>query len=177
MEGERAQTQRLDRERDPTYDYTEVGNRKSVTLPSAVGIKTSYAYDILNRLTGLTNRANDNSILSQFNYQVDATGRRTNATEIVKTEDASPTYQTNTLSWAYDGLYRLTNEVCVSSVSGASYTNRFQYDKAGNRWSQIRIVNSGTTTITNQYNPHSLISGTSDIRRLLTDEENTTREL
>jgi YD repeat-containing protein len=97
-----------------TYDYTEVGNRKSVTLPGAVGIKTSYAYDTLNRLTGLTNRASDNSILSQFNYQVDATGRRTNATEIVTTEGATPTYQTNTLSWAHDGL----------AIAGARFASR-----------------------------------------------------
>jgi uncharacterized protein RhaS with RHS repeats len=37
-----------------TYEYTEVGSRKKVILPNDV--VTSYAYDELNRLTGLTNR-------------------------------------------------------------------------------------------------------------------------
>src|SRR6266498_4479135 len=100
----------------------------------------------------MVNNLGGTNLLSQFSYELHGTGRRTNAVEIIKQEDVTPTYQTNTLSWAYDGLYRLTNEVCASSVSGASYTNSYQYDKAGNRWQKVRVASSGTTTITNLYN-------------------------
>jgi RHS repeat-associated protein len=108
---------------------------------------------------------------------VDATGRRTNATEIVKEEGGG--WQTNTLSWAYDGLYRLTNEVCISTVSGASYTNAFQYDKAGNRWQQIRTRSGGTTTITNLHNANdqllkevTLVGGTPTVTNLYAHDAN-----
>jgi RHS repeat-associated protein len=137
------------------YDYTAVGSRKSITLPN--GVKTSYAYDDHNRLTGLTNRASDNSILSMFNYQVDATGRRTNAVEVVKTE-TTPTYQTNTLTWQYDGLYRLTNETSTATVAGGSYTNRYTYDKAGNRVKKVRLVGSLTETTVSVFNANDQLT-------------------
>lgn len=133
------------------YTYTAVGSRESVSLPN--GVVTTWQYDELNRLTNMVNvKTSGNELLSQFSYKLDPSGRRTNAVEILKQESGSPAYQTNTLSWAYDGLYRLTNEVCVAMVPSASYTNRFQYDKTGNRWSNVRITSSGTTTVTNQYN-------------------------
>lgn len=135
-----------------TYTYTAVGSRESVSLPN--GVVTTWQYDELNRLTNVANVKTSGSVLlSQFSYKLDLSGRRTNALEIIKQEDStSPGYQTNAMTWQYDGLYRLTNEVCVAMVPSASYTNRFQYDKTGNRWSNVRIVNSGTTTVTNQYN-------------------------
>ena len=135
------------------YNYNAVGSRAGVKLPNSSLTNTSYAYDDLNRLVGLTNLASDGSLLSQFNYQVDSTGRRTNATEVIGIpSDEGGGWQTNILSWAYDQMYRLTNEVCKSTASGGSYTNSFQYDKAGNRWQQVRYRSTGTITITNQYN-------------------------
>jgi hypothetical protein len=43
------------------------------------------------------------------------------------------TYLTNTLTWQYDGMYRLTNEVSVSTSLAVNYTyaNAYQYDRAG----------------------------------------------
>jgi RHS repeat-associated protein len=49
-------------------------------------------------------------------------------------------------------MYRLTNEVCVTSVTGGSYTNAYEYDKVGNRLKKLRITSGNTTTITNLFN-------------------------
>jgi RHS repeat-associated protein len=132
-------------EQPTVYSYTPVGSRETVTLPN--GIITTYQYDSLNRLTNLVNSTTNNSLRSQFSYGVDGTGRRTNAMEIVKTEDTGNVYQTNILTWAYDQMYRLTNEVCLSTVSGANYSNAYSYDKAGNRKKKIRYSSVMETNV------------------------------
>jgi len=147
----------LKRDRTPVsesptvYTYTAVGSRETVTLPN--GVQTTYQYDQLNRLTNLVNSLGGTNLLSQFSYQLHGTGRRTNAVEVLKIPSGEGGgWQTNTLSWQFDGLYRLTNEVCVTTAANGSYTNRYQYDKAGNRWQKVLIASTGTTTITNLYN-------------------------
>ena len=79
-----------------TYTYTDVGSRETVTLPN--GTVTTYQYDELNRLTNLVNRAGGGTVLSQFTYQSDETGRRTNAVESLWDPDAVE-FITNTISW------------------------------------------------------------------------------
>ncbi|PWU19984.1 MAG: hypothetical protein C5B50_05050 [Verrucomicrobia bacterium] len=133
-----------------TYTYDKVGNRSTVTLPN--GVVTSYGYDTLNRLTGLTNMLGGTNLLSSYTYQLHPTGRRTNALEILRTEDSTPFWLTNTLIWQFDGMYRLTNEVCVSSNNVSTYTNVFQYDQVGNRFSKAHLQNGATTTVTNLFN-------------------------
>jgi RHS repeat-associated protein len=134
-----------------TYHYDQVGNRASVSLPN--GIVSTYFYDSLNRLTNLTH-THGTSLLASYSYQLHPTGRRTNAVEILKTEETATPYITNALSWAYDQMYRLTNEVSVSTASGGygTYTNAYQYDKVGNRLSRVHIQGSTTTTVTNLFN-------------------------
>lgn len=133
-----------------TYTYTAVGSRESVTLPN--GIITAYQYDSLNRLTNLTHSVGGTNLLASYSYQLHPTGRRTNAVELIKQEDNS--WLTNILSWRYDGMYRLTNEVSISSSLGGygTYTNVFQYDKVGNRFAKVHYQNGTTTTITNLFN-------------------------
>src|SRR5207248_2900490 len=83
-----------------SYAYNPVGNGASVTLPN--GVITTYEYDALNRLTNLTHSLGGTNLLASYNYQLHSTGRRTNAVEIIKTEDGGTPWITNTLSWAYD---------------------------------------------------------------------------
>jgi RHS repeat-associated protein len=132
-----------------TYTYTKVGSRSTVSLPN--GVVTTYQYDELNRLTNLTHVAT-NTLLASYSYQLHATGRRTGATEILKTEDSGTSYITNTLAWGYDQMYRLTNEVSISSSTLGTYTNQYQYDKVGNRFSKVKYLNGTITTTTNLYN-------------------------
>jgi RHS repeat-associated protein len=133
-----------------TYDYTKVGNRWKVTLPN--GVVTEYLYDSLNRLTNLTQKLGGTNLLASYSYQLHPTGRRTNAVEILKTEDSGVPWITNTLSWAYDQMYRLTNETSISSFGAANFTNRYAYDLVGNRFSRVHIVSAGTSTTTNLFN-------------------------
>jgi YD repeat-containing protein len=128
-----------------TYHYDAVGNRSETDLPN--GVKTLYTYDGLNRLTNLVHQAGTTN-LAAYSYRLDATGRRTNAVEVLWQETG--TYLTNTLSWQFDGLYRLTNEITQCSATGYSYTNGFVYDLNGNRLQQTR-QGANATTITNAY--------------------------
>src|SRR5450756_1319144 len=152
-----------------TYNYDAVGNRSEVDLPN--GIVTKYAYDSLNRMTNLTHQVGSGTItnLASYNYRLNSSGRRTNAVEVLRQEDG--TYLTNTLAWAYDGLYRLTNEVSVSKSAGGTYayTNSFVYDLAGNRLQQVKTGTS-VTTITNSYDAHDeLLREVTKVNSALTD--------
>jgi len=134
-----------------TYSYDPVGNRWIVQLPN--GVTTRYQYDSLNRLTNLTHTASSDVLLASYSYRLDLTGRRTNAVEVIRIpNDEGGGYITNVFSWSYDALYRLTNEVCISSVAGGSYTNVFEYDLVGNRLKEVRYRPGSVTTITNLYN-------------------------
>jgi hypothetical protein len=100
----------------------------------------------------VTHNLGGTNLLASDSYQLHPTGRRTNALEIIKTEDVGTPRITNTFTWWYDGMYRLTNEVLSCSVSGNTYTNQYQYDKVGNRWSKTKLQNGVTTVTTNQFN-------------------------
>jgi RHS repeat-associated protein len=128
-----------------TYHYDVVGNRSEVDLPN--GVVSTYRYDDLNRLTNLVHQAGVTN-LAVYTYQLDKTGRRTNAIEVLQQEGG--TYQTNTLNWQYDGMYRLTNEINVTTSPGGTYayTNAYQYDLVGNRVQKIR---TGANSETDNY--------------------------
>lgn len=128
-----------------TNHYDKVGNRSEVDLPN--GVVTKYYYDTLNRLTNMTHQSGTTN-LAAYSYTLNASGRRTNAVEVLLTETG--TYYTNNLSWQFDGMYRLTNEVNLCSVSGASYTNSYVYDLAGNRLKLTQIAGN-TVITTNSY--------------------------
>jgi RHS repeat-associated protein len=112
-----------------THTYDANGNRASVAYPN--GIRTTYAYDRLNRLTALTVSKTAGTILQSFAYTLGAAGNRVRIDE----NDGS------VRSYEYDDLYRLTRE----SVTGtAPYENAFDYDPVGNRLSQTKTDGSGT---------------------------------
>lgn len=132
-----------------TYRYDKVGNRSEVDLPN--GISTTYFYDSLNRLTNVTHEFGSTTNLASYTYTLNSSGRRTNAVEIIRIpDDEGGGYLTNTLSWQFDGLYRLTNEVNICSATGASYTNAYVYDLAGNRLKLTQVAGN-TVITTNSY--------------------------
>ncbi|MBI1928691.1 hypothetical protein HYR99_31160 [Candidatus Poribacteria bacterium] len=98
---------------DPTYDKN--GNRLTMT-DSLTGV-TGYAYDALNRLTGVTNPS-----AQTVGFAYDALSRRTTT--------AFPNGVTT--SYAYDAVSQLTSlvhKLGVTTISSFGYT----YDKVGNR--------------------------------------------
>lgn len=84
------------------------------------GLSSNFSYDSLNRL----------KVMDGYQYQLGPTANRTSATE--------PGGQT--LSWSYDGIYRLTNE----TISGGSHNGSVTYglDPVGNRQSQTSSMPS-----------------------------------
>lgn len=138
-----------------TYGYDAVGNRSSMTLPN--GVTTTYAYDSLNRMTNLTHKAGA-ALKASYSYKLDVTGRRTNAVEVLSLEGTT-SYQTNTLNWAYDGMYQLTNEVSVTTSTNATYayTNAFVYDLNGNRVTRVR-TGGGAETVNYVYDANDQLT-------------------
>jgi YD repeat-containing protein len=98
------------------YKYDSVGNRYELDLPN--GVVTTYKYDDLNRLTNMVHQFGTTN-LATYGYMLNATGRRTNALEVLRQENNS--YQTNALIWQFDAMYRLTNEMNVTIYSGGTY--------------------------------------------------------
>jgi len=113
-----------------TYSYDLNGNRSEVEHSN--GLSTEYQYDPRNRLTDLSHKAADGSVVKSFGYTLHATGRRTKITE----NDGRVT------DYVYDDLYRLVSEEITDSVNGM-HSSAYTYDKVGNRIGEV--VNGVTT--------------------------------
>ncbi len=154
-----------------TYNYTRVGTRASVELPN--GIKMSYQYDSLNRLTNLTHMKADN-VLASYNYHLLPTGRRSAVTEVTPEG-------TSQINYIYDNLYRLTSE---TRTGVNPFTANYVYDVNSNRIQKVETVAGITDTINYEYNANdqllsevSSVNGTTsyqyDANGSLTIKENT----
>jgi RHS repeat-associated protein len=101
------------------------------------GLVTTRAYDLLSRLTGLTNDFGSSG--SAFNYVLDSTGRRIARSDFEKVSGLwSPV---SSLSWKYDAFDQLTNAVRTGSANGAAdaaYRFGYKYDLIGNRLHEDR---------------------------------------
>ena len=117
-----------------TYTYDAVGNRASVER--ANGTKTSYTYNRLNRLTGLSHTAGA-SLLLGLSYTLDASGLRTAIDESGA--------QVRHVDYQYDAVKRLTQESVQQS--GNARSTSWTYDAVGNRLTQTQSVAGGSATM------------------------------
>ena len=112
------------------YNRDAAGNVTETLLPN--GVKSSYQYDLLNRITRMSHLAPDKSVLSSFAYSYGAAGERVSVT------DASSVMT----SYSYDPTYRLTAEMTTppsgQGVSGIGYT----YDAVGNRLTRVGPIHT-----------------------------------
>jgi RHS repeat-associated protein len=108
---------RLQGNQTTTYTYDSASNVVLVTYPNST--QGSFTYDTLNRLTGMTTPA------SSYSYQVGPTGNRLSVTES----------NGRTISWNYDGIYRLTNETITGDPSQNNGSASYALDPVGNRLS------------------------------------------
>jgi RHS repeat-associated protein len=107
-----------------TYAYDSASNLVTVTYPNQ--LQSTIQYDSLNRLTSLNTATTTSSTpVSSYSYTLGATGNRTGATE----------QSGRTLTWNYDGIYRLTNETISSDPGGANGSVSYGLDPVGNRTS------------------------------------------
>jgi RHS repeat-associated protein len=97
-----------------TYNYDLNGNRQSVVYES--GVKEEYIYNKINRITQLTNRKNDNTVISEFNYAYDLNG---NQIQVV--------HSLGTTNYQYNELGQLILEEFPGK------TISYAYDNVGNR--------------------------------------------
>jgi RHS repeat-associated protein len=86
----------------------------------ANGVQSTLTYDALNRTSGLSTPS------TSFSYSRGPTGNLTGATE----------GNGRTLSWTYDGIYRLTNETVTSDPGGNNGSSSYSLDPVGNRLSE-----------------------------------------
>jgi len=105
-----------------TYAYDTASNLVTVTDPNQ--LQSTIQYDSLNRLTALNTAPPNSSPVAGYSYTLGATGNRTGATE----------QNNRTLTWNYDGIYRLTSEA-VQDPSGANGEVEYTLDPVGNRTS------------------------------------------
>ena len=117
-----------------SHAYDAASNRVSLTAPG--GGTTSYTYDSLSRLTGITDSSS-----GQFGFGYDALGRRISLT------------RPNSVgtSYSYDSLSRLLSVLHNggSLPGSASYT----YDAAGNRLTKtaVQAGNPNPVSVLSQY--------------------------
>jgi RHS repeat-associated protein len=110
-----------------TYAYEANGNRKSVIYEG--GVKEEYSYDRNNRLLTLTNKKPNGTVLSQYSYTYDITGKETS-----KTDSYGKT------GYTYDRAGRITR------VEAPGKTTVYSYDNAGNRLSLLESYTSNQSS-------------------------------
>ena len=115
-----------------TYSYDAVGNLASYVYPN--GVEHAYTYNSLNRLTELTLQGT--SPLARYTYALGPVGNRTAVAEL----------SGRTVNYAYDEMYRLTNEAISSDPNGNNGSIGYTYDPVGNR----RTRTSTVAAISNQ---------------------------
>jgi RHS repeat-associated protein len=109
------------------FAYDANGRLITTTLPS--GVQSLYGYDRSGLPVSIQHR-NGGSILADYAYTYDATGRRIGAIE-----------DSRVITATYDSLYRLLTQ---QDSSGANYA--YTYDAAGNRLSAVEPGGTSTAT-------------------------------
>ena len=134
-----------------TYAYDNAGNLISVTEPN--GVKTTYTYDELDRLTSVKVTSAGGQLISSDTYTLDDLGRRVADDGFQLQTDG--TLDEVRVSWAYDALGRLVEEASTD-ITGErpelSYTTTYSYDLVGNILTEATTTSAGTVTTTFTYN-------------------------
>ena len=125
-----------------TYSYDDFGNLKSIASATASGVRLSYAYDALNRLTNVQ----QSSVIAGA-YGYDDVGNL----KTVRYGNAV----TNT--YAYDALNRLTNLTATSS-GGTVASFAYKLTAAGNRTNLTETISAASRAFAWQYDPLSRLT-------------------
>jgi RHS repeat-associated protein len=112
------------------YAYDTASNLVTVTDPNK--LQSTIQYDSMNRLTSLNTATQNSSAVAGYSYTLDATGSRTGAVE----------GNGRTLTWNYDGIYRLTNESISNDPVNNNGSVGYDLDPVGNRLSATSTLPS-----------------------------------
>ncbi len=110
------------------YEYDAAGRRSAMI--GGDGTRTEYSYDARHRLRGLIKRSALGALLLSMNYQVDASGLRTQINE------ADSAGAIREVSYAYDAVKRLVLEQIDHRLDLQDRQASWTYDRVGNRLTQ-----------------------------------------
>ena len=130
-----------------TYQYDEVGNRKSMFNPN--GTAVNYGFDVRNRLKTLVHKASTAAsvaVLLSLSYTVDASGLRTQIAETRPGATVGAQPITRSTEYVYDQVKRLTFER-VTGTQNQFRQSSWTFDRVGNRLTQISSGPINATTI------------------------------
>ncbi|HEV8486394.1 MAG TPA: RHS repeat-associated core domain-containing protein, partial [Blastocatellia bacterium] len=118
-----------------SYSYDAVGNLDSFVYPN--GVKHTYTYSTLNRLTNIAITTGPPTTLASFTYTLGAAGNRTGVSELSGRH----------VTYSYDDLYRLTAETINTDPTVANNGSiKYVYDPVGNRESRTSSIAAVPTT-------------------------------
>jgi len=136
---------------NPTnYTYDNASNVATVAYPN--GLTSTFSYDELNRLTGLSTPP-----IANYGYTLGLTGNRTGSTELNEATQATG----RTLQWGYNGIYQLTNETITGDPANNGNNNgsaTYTLDAVGNRTGDTSTF-TGFTPVFGSYNLNDQLSG------------------
>jgi RHS repeat-associated protein len=130
---------RLSGNNTTTYNYDNASNVATVTYPN--GVQSTFAYDTLNRVTGLSSQP------VSYTYQRGPTG---NLSSVAESSGRA-------VNWSYDGIYRLTNETINLAPSGHNGSVGYGLDPVGNRQTETSSID-GLSSGTWSFNPDDQLS-------------------
>jgi RHS repeat-associated protein len=151
-----------------TYTYDAVGNRERLTLPN--GTVATYEYDALNRLTFLTNRRADETIISRYGYTLSPSGQRT------RVDETTPDGNQRVVAYSYDDVDRLTGE-SITDPEHDDLDFTYSYDKVGNRLARVVVGPEGRTTTLYTYDANDRLLAEVDTTQVAGAERRTRRSL
>ena len=114
------------------YSYSPLNGRISSITNLESGLVTTYAHDLMDRVTNILYRTSNETLIRSLNYAYDASSMITE-----KADFNALTASTNLTSYQYDSLNRLISE-STSSDENSLLNIEYSYDLAGNRLSKIR---------------------------------------
>ncbi len=126
-----------------TYDQSS--NLQSVTYANSVA--TAYTFDTLNRLVDLTTLDRFGEVIQSYAFTLATTGHREQIAEFDGSE----------LVYAYDDLYRLTEDRVENDVSQLVYSQNFTYDAVGNRVNLFSEQDADVYSTASTYDSRSLL--------------------
>jgi RHS repeat-associated protein len=123
-----------------TYTYDPANNLATAAYPN--NTQATFQYDPLNRLTGMATNT------TGYLYDLGPTGIKTGATES----------NGRTLTWSFDGIYRLTSENITNDPSKENGSVGYDLDPVGNRLTETSSL-TGISSGNFSYNTDDQLSG------------------
>lgn len=129
------------------YTYDAAGKVTAIANPNNTA--ANYTYDSAGRLTGLVNTKSDSTVISNYNYTLDAIG---NHTSVTQNEPLAPVIASKNINYSYDTENRLTNAGSTANTFDANGnmtargSDAFTYDY------NDRLIQSSIGGVVAQYN-------------------------